>query len=53
MTLLSFVVAWPLQLVERSAKILHSAVLSGAAVFAMAVGGGIIIETASLAWGSV
>ncbi|MAY21105.1 MAG: high frequency lysogenization protein HflD [Erythrobacteraceae bacterium] len=51
MTLLSLVVVWPLQLVERTAKILHFGVLSAAAIFAIGVGGNIVIDTAQLAWG--
>ena len=51
MALLSYAVAWPLQIVERSAKILHGGVTLGAAIFAIGIGIHLVATTSEMAWG--
>jgi len=50
---LSFVAAWPLGAAERHAKWLHSGLSVAAAALAVALGVGVMAETAGAAWGGL
>lgn len=51
MGLLSFVVYWPLRFAERSATLLHRGIIVAAGLVAIAVGTGVMMETAPIAFG--
>ncbi|MGV6819574.1 MAG: high frequency lysogenization protein HflD [Parvularcula sp.] len=51
MALLSYAVAWPLGMVERSAKALHLGVTVAAGLLAIGIGMNVMASTMGLAWG--
>jgi len=53
MAALSFVAAWPLGAAERHAKWIHSGLSVAAAALAVALGVGVMAETAGAAWGGL
>ena len=51
MAVLSYAVAWPLGVIERSARTIHITVTISAALFAVVIGANVMLSTATLAWG--